>query len=249
MTERSTTAETSVGRALRVIEAVAEAGDGVAAKALARRLGFSLPTTYRLLATLVEEGYLVRLRELRGYGLGYRIGALAHRLADQVAVPWAVRSVLHEVHRAGVGAAYYAVLRGDRVVVAHLDDCPEHPGSPRLRTGEPIPARDTAAGRVLLAGLDRRRCAALDPAGLTPELVCELRRVHEFGVAVVTDEQLPGWSGVAAPVRTGGTVTGALAMSVRRGELNVRRAALEWAVREAAGRAGTALADVGRTAS
>jgi len=78
---------------------VAEAGDGVTTKSIARRLGLTLPTTYRLLATLVDEGYLVRLHEPRGYGLGYRLGELARRLSNQLAMPWPVQGILHEVHR------------------------------------------------------------------------------------------------------------------------------------------------------
>lgn len=43
----------SVRRALRVLEAVAAGGDGITAKAVARRAGLPLPTTYRLLNTLL----------------------------------------------------------------------------------------------------------------------------------------------------------------------------------------------------
>jgi IclR family transcriptional regulator, acetate operon repressor len=238
--------ETSVGRALRVVEAVAEAGDGVTAKVIARRLGFSLPTTYRLLSTLVEDGYLVRLPDLRGYGLGYRIGALAQRLVEQVAAPWPVRDVLHELHGAVSGAAHYAVVRGDRVVLAELDSCPRHPAPPGLHVGDPLPACHTAAGRVLLAGLDRRRLAAVlaGPGAQAPDsgaLARELEQVRELGVAVVPDGRARGQAGVAAGVRVGTRVTGAVAVWLPYAELLSRRGAVERAVRAAAARAATAL--------
>ncbi|HEY2192547.1 MAG TPA: helix-turn-helix domain-containing protein [Actinomycetospora sp.] len=60
----------SVHRALRVLEVVADAGDGITAKAVARRLDYNLSTTYHLLSSLVEDGYLVRLEPARGFGLG-----------------------------------------------------------------------------------------------------------------------------------------------------------------------------------
>lgn len=253
MPARAPVAETSVGRALRVVETIARSGDGVTAKAIARRLGFTLPTTYRLLATLVDEGYLVRLPELRGYGLGYRIGELARRLADQLAVPWPIRMILHDVHQEAAGATYYAVLRGDQVVVAHSDDCPVHPSPEPLRVGDPTAAHAAAAGKVLLAALDRRRLAGVlvDPLpALTARTMVdrrgldrELRRVREAGVAIEVDELLPGLAEVAAPVRgPDGTVTGALGVSVSCAEFAGRRAALESAVRDGASRAAEALA-------
>ncbi|HEX4248343.1 MAG TPA: IclR family transcriptional regulator [Pseudonocardia sp.] len=253
-TRAALAAETSIWRALRVVEVVAEVGDGVTPKAIARRLNFTLPTTYRLLATLVEEGYLVRLPEPRGYGLGYRIGELARRLVDQVAAPASVRAVLHELHRSAGGAAYYAVPRGTDVVVAHLDECPAHHAPCLLRVGEPVAAHASAAGKVLLAALDRRRLGTLlaDPLPrLTPRTVLdraaldrELERTREVGVAVELGELVLGRAGVAAPVRgPDGTVAGAIGVSVRGTDFAPRRAGLERAVREAAARATGALAE------
>ena len=253
MTGRPAAGETSVSRALRVVEVVAEAGDGVTPKSIARRLGYTLPTTYRLLATLVEEGYLVRLNGLRGYGLGYRLGELARSLADQVAPPWAVREILHDVHRRAEGAAHYLVFRDDTAVVAHLDDCPAHPAPPALRVGEPVAAHAAAAGKVLLAELDRRRppgtqahrlsrCTArtlVDPAGLARELA----RVRERGVAVEVDELRVGVAGVAVPVYgPDGAPAGALGVSVATADFAPRRPGLEHVARDGARRMAVALA-------
>jgi len=254
MVARPPVADTSVGRALRVVEVVAEAGDGVTTKSIARRLGLTLPTTYRLLATLVDEGYLVRLHEPRGYGLGYRLGELARRLSDQLAMPWPVRGILHEVHRSAEGAAYYAVFRDNLVVVAHVDDCPSHPAPAVLRIGQPVPAHAVAAGKVLLAGADRRRLAELLVEPLRPltgktvvdtaGLVRELERVREAGVAVELGELLPGRAGLAAPVRgNGGQVIGALGISVTGSDFAPRRAGLERVVRDGAARVAHALAE------
>lgn len=60
----------SAQRALRVLEVVAAADGPVTAKAVARRAGFKLGTTYHLLNTLAHEGYLVR----GGHGHGFRLG-------------------------------------------------------------------------------------------------------------------------------------------------------------------------------
>src|ERR687897_587029 len=77
----------SVHRALQVLEVVAAAGDGISAKAVARRLEYKLSTTYHLLESLVADGYLVRLEASRGFGLGPKLPALHDRLVAQLPVP------------------------------------------------------------------------------------------------------------------------------------------------------------------
>ncbi len=246
---------TSITRALRVMEAVAAAGDGVTAKAIARRLACPLPTVYRALGTLVEEGYLVRLHESRGYGLGYRVGELHRSLADQLRPASPVRTLLHEVHTALGAASHLLVFRDVDVVVAAVDDCADHPRPDRLDVGEPVPAHAIAAGKVLLAALRPARVSELlahagasrftsrtvtDRRGLDRELL----RVRSAGVAVEVEEYRPGVAAVAAPVTgPGGAVRAALGVSVSRAEFAARRWELEVAVRAAAARVARAEGD------
>lgn len=229
---------TSTTRALRVVEAVAVAGDGVTAKAIARRLGIPLPSVYRAIGTLVDEGYLVRLHEVRGYGLGYRVAQLHRRLTEQVRPPAVVRQVLHDVHTSVGAASYLAVLRDLEVVVAHVDDCTEHPRPAPLRVGEPVP-HASAAGKVVFAEL--RPCSLAELAArcgvLGPDDV-ELTRIRADGAAVEAHEYQPGTAGVAAAVHDpDGAVRGALGVTVPHAELVGRRGELAQAVRAAAVRA------------
>lgn len=251
----------SVLRALRVIEAVAAAGDGVTAKAIARRLGCPLPTAYRALGTLVEEGYLVRLHAVRGYGLGYRVAELHRSLTDQVRPPAAVRAVLADLHSAVAAAACLAVLRDVDVVVAGIDRCADHPGAADLRVGEPTPAHATALGKAVLAALPpvaledvlaQRGLEALTPRTVADRrsLDRELLRVRTAGAAVEVEEFHRGVAGIAVAVRgPGGAPAGAIGVSVTRADFGARRWELEHAVREAADRATRALAHPGTAAS
>ncbi|MFC4944877.1 IclR family transcriptional regulator [Pseudonocardia sp. GCM10023141] len=243
------TTGSSITRALRVVEAVAAAGDGVTAKAIARRLSCPLPTVYRALGTLLEEGYLVRLPGVRGYGLGYRVAELHRSLTDQVRPAPAVRALLHEIH-SGVGAgAYLTVFRAAEIVVAHVDSCADHPSPEAMRAGEPTAAHATAAGKVMLAWLRPTHLAALlDRAGLpglAPQTVPdrraldrELMRIRSDGAAVEVDEYVRGVAGVAAPVYgAGGEVSGAIGVTLSCADFTARRWELERVVREAADRA------------
>jgi IclR family transcriptional regulator, acetate operon repressor len=242
------TTGSSITRALRVVEAVAAAGDGVTAKAIARRLGAPLPTVYRALGTLVEEGYLVRLHDVRGYGLGYRVAELHRGLTEQVRPPAPVRAVLHEVHATTGAAAYLAVFRDVDVVVAHIDDCTDHPRPAPMRVGEPTEPHAIAAGKVMLADMRPGRLAELigrrGMPRLAPQTVGdrraldrELMRIRSDGAAVEVEEYQLGVAGVAAPVRgPGGEVTAALGVSVTRADFADRRWELERVVRHAAAR-------------
>ncbi|MEQ3551293.1 IclR family transcriptional regulator C-terminal domain-containing protein [Pseudonocardia nematodicida] len=233
-------------RALRVLEAVSDAGDGVTAKALARRLELPLPTTYRMLGTLVEEGYLVRLHAARGYGLGYRVVDLYRGMTDPITPPAPARELLAELHVRVGAAAVLAVLRSDDVVVAHTDTCAAHPG-PDEAVGEPLPAHATAPGKALLAGLDAGRLAGVLGVGtgalhpLTPHTLTDRRlldrdllRVRSAGVAVEVEEHARGRAGLAVAV-PGGERASALAVVVSRADFAERRWELERAVRETAG--------------
>jgi IclR family acetate operon transcriptional repressor len=252
------TTGTSITRALRVVEAVAAAGDGVTAKAIARRLGVPLPSVYRALGTLVEEGYLVRLHDVRGYGLGYRVSELHRSLTDQVRPPAPVRAVMHDLHTMVGAAAYLAVFRDVEIVVAYVDDCADHPRPDPMRVGEPTAPHATAAGKVMLADLRPGRLAELIGRTGMPRLGPltvgdrrtldrELMRIRSDGAAVEVEEYQAGVAGIAAPVHgPGGDVTGALGVSVSRAEFAARRWELERVVRQAAVRAAAVTADADR---
>jgi len=225
---------TSITRALRVVEAVAAAGDGVTAKVIARRVGIPLPSVYRVVGTLVDEGYLVRLNGARGYGLGYRVAQLHRSLAEQMRPSALVQRVLHDVHTTVGAASYLAVLRDLDVVVAHVDDCARHPRPHLMRVGEPLAPCTTAAGQAVLADLRRGPLAEL-VARSGPVDDAVLTRIRTDGTAVEPHEYQPGTAGIAAAVHDrDGVVGGALGVTVPRAELTARRSELVRAVREAA---------------
>lgn len=236
----------SVQRALRVLEAVASAGDGVTAKAVARRCGFKLSTTYHLLGTLVHEGYLVRLPNARGYGLGYQVAGLHQRLHEQLLPSPGVADALRHAHRVGGTAVYFSVLRDAHLVVADVVDSPHAPRVRPLDVGFHEAAHATAFGKVLLAFLpaDRRR-DHLAGAGLRrltgrtitrlADLEEQLARVRATGVADEIEEFRPDLACVAAPVRDDrGTVVGAVAASAPAPYFSTHRDRMIEAVRQGA---------------
>ncbi len=244
----------SARRALRVLEIVASEGDGVSAKAVARRAGFTLSTTYHLLNTLVHDGYLVRLGHGRGFGLGYKMGTLYQRLCEELDVDDVVREELGLLHRQARAAAYYTVLRDTDVVVAAVADSARYPRAHPLDFGFHEAAHATAFGKVLLSTLTpKQRRDYLAGAGMPrltertrvrlADLSRELDEVRISGLARDIEEFQPELACVSAPVRgPDNRVRGAVAFSVPVTEYAARRSQLEHFVSEGATRIARVLA-------
>jgi IclR family transcriptional regulator, acetate operon repressor len=252
----------SVHRALQVLEVVAAAGDGISAKAVARRLEYNLSTTYHLLESLVADGYLVRLEASRGFGLGPKLPALHDRLVAQLPVPRGLGAILRDVHATAGAGALYAAFRDDDVVVVAHDDCADHP-VPVISTWRGA-LHATAIGKLLLAEADDvARRAVLDRDGLPAHayrtmtdrsaLDRELLGVRRRDLAVDRGEFRERLACMAAPVRVPGAagpaLVGAVAVAVPvvpaggPGSLGDRRPRLERAVRDGARRLARALCD------
>lgn len=215
----------SVSRALKVLEIVAAAGDGIPAKAVARRAGLKLSTTYHLLHTLVHEGYLVRLEQARGYGLGYKVSGLHHALRRELVGSNWVSSALAAAHQASKAPMYLGVLRADRLVVAEIVDSPQAPRATAVDVGFDQAAHASAYGKVLLAHLsDAARREYLASAGMPRltsntitrlgDLESQLANIRATGMASDDEEFQRNLACVAAPVRsTTGDVVATVAAS------------------------------------
>jgi DNA-binding IclR family transcriptional regulator len=244
----------SVERALRVLDHVAAAPGPVSAKDVARTLGLTVPTTYHLLTTLVNSGYLVHLPEERAYALGHRVDDLARALHRQIAVPPEVERVATVIHQQAGAAAYFATLRDAEMIVAHVADCARHPRIRLLDVGFHEAPHATAFGKLMLATLDPDVAEQVLDATGTPSITAgtvtdrgllrrQLGQVRRTGLAVEVDEFQAELSCMAAPVTDAvGRFVGAVAVSMPTAELRERRWEVERAVRMGAVRATRAVA-------
>jgi DNA-binding IclR family transcriptional regulator len=235
-----------------VLDHVAEAPGPLAAKDIARDLDLTLPTTYHLLATLVQGGYVVHLVVEHAYALGHRVDDLARALRRQIAVPAEVERIAAVCHEEARAAAYYAALRDGEMVVAYVADCPHHPRMRLLDVGFHRAPHATAFGKLMLATLDpvsradlleRIGTPPVTPWTVTDRLVLyrQLEQVRATGLAIETDEVQAELGCMAAPVTDAvGRLVGAVAVSMPTSQLLGRRREVERAVRTAAVRASRA---------
>ena len=211
----------SARRAFRIIDRVSHGGKGLEAKTLARVLGISPSTCYQMLGVLIDEGYLRRLPEHAGYGLGTRLERLYER-SRTTGVGAAIDPVLADLaHRAECSAYFGVLTEEDDVVIAGVHAPPRD--APRgLPPGLRAPAHALALGKVQIAAggvtsidhyIERHRLDGLTPRTITDPVALEadLKRTHARGYATEMEEFAKGLFCLAVPVRSGG---GALAGAI-----------------------------------
>ncbi|MET9346109.1 IclR family transcriptional regulator [Streptomyces termitum] len=144
----------SVERALDLLDAVADAGRPVGAKALARELGCALSTVYHLAGPLLARGHLVRTAG--GYAPGPRVPALHRAHLRHHGLGASTGELLGLLRRATGAEAYHTAYRDGLITVvdttAPVTDT-AHPFAP----GPEDRAHATAHGKALLAALPRAR--------------------------------------------------------------------------------------------
>jgi DNA-binding IclR family transcriptional regulator len=142
----------AIHSAFVVLEEVARSGPGVTAREVSDVLGIPRATTYRLLNLLVQEEYLVRLPDLRGFALGRKVSRLAAAIEAELVLSRAAREVLGRARtrfRGGVSLVGYG---GDRIQLVDVD--PDHPLSDPLRIQNELAV--SGFGRLLLSERQRR---------------------------------------------------------------------------------------------
>lgn len=213
----------AVDRALVVLEALADAPEGLTVSDLSARLRTNKGLTHRILSSLVAGGYVVKDERTHRYRLTMRLIGLAFRHLRILDVYDVILPILrHLAREAGELAELNWVEQGRLVTVAKAD-------SPRqIRVvsylGEEQILHATAAGKVWLASLAEEEALRLVLAQgmeqLTPHtitsvaaLTAELERVRTQGYATSVQESSPYVIAVAAPVRAkseGGGVVGSV---------------------------------------
>ncbi|WP_037568621.1 IclR family transcriptional regulator [Phaeacidiphilus oryzae] len=203
----------AAAQVLAILRYLARQAAPVPAAAISRDVGLPRSTTYHLLNTLAEDGFVVHLPEERRYGLGVSAFELGSGYARQAPFQRLARGPLTRlVDRTGHNA-HLTVLHGREVLYVIEERAP---GRPSLVTevGVRLPAHLPASGRAMLALLPGPQLRALYPhpsafvarteaagprslTALRGDLVATRRR----GYALEEGEVTLGFSSVAAAAR------------------------------------------------
>jgi DNA-binding IclR family transcriptional regulator len=198
MSERGSTGSRTLSRGLSVLQRLADSPEGATVAQLATATDLDRAVLYRLLQTLVDEGFVVRDPDTRKFHLGatmIELGIRATRAlrVRRLALP-GMRALMEQAREAVCMAIRD---RGDAVVVDRVE-----PRGLSVRVGYHVGTRHSlqvgAHGHALLAFLDDTERAA--SGTLAPPLQAELDSVRGRGFATSVDELERGAAGVAAPV-------------------------------------------------
>jgi len=211
----------SLARALDLLEIVQRAGGHLPIGEIAAGSGIPLPTTHRLLATLVAHGYMRRLPNRR-YALGFKLVPLGSTAASLVGL--SAEAVLRELVDELGESANLAVLSGKSA--EYVAQAPStHSMRMFTEVGRTVDLHCTGVGKAMLALLPAEKLEAylssselpprtahtiVDPLRLR-DAIAEVRRVgyaldeqeQELGVrciAVATATPAPMAVSISGPV-------------------------------------------------
>lgn len=250
----------SVRKAITLLRATAEDRDANVSS-LARTAGLPRATALRMIQTLEQEGFLLRVPGDDRVLLGPELVRLARGTDEQLLLREVSRPVVADLVATVRETVTLSVLAAD----GGLDLVSQVDAPAQLRpqswVGQRFPLHASASGKVLLATYDDERLARfLDaplarftPATITDagELRAELGHVRERGYAVSRDEEEEGLSGLSSGIHgPRDELVGVLSLggpTQRLDRRRVRRAAEH--VRRAAGEVGAVLRRGARPAS
>lgn len=213
----------SVDRAMRLLEAIAEAGGETTLTELSQRTRLNISTCHHLLSTLVHRGYVAKVPVRRSYALGARILYLSNACL-QVDLPARAAPFIERINEKTGETVHLAVLQGDAMMkIAKRES--RHPVRVDTGTlGKSDAPHATASGKAMLAWLpedDMRRVLSHGLTRFTPKTIVEwpnlieaLRHVRRNGYAMDDEEYQPGVICIGAAIRDhNGAVVGAISAS------------------------------------
>ncbi|MEM6620024.1 MAG: IclR family transcriptional regulator [Pseudomonadota bacterium] len=244
----------TVGKALDVLDLVADAGRPLRFSEILARSDQPKATLYRLLRTLTSQRMLAQDAETGSYGPGLRLVRLAHAAWRQASLAPLARPFLDDL-AAQVGETVH-LAQMDAGQVLYVDKRrARDPVEMFSSAGKIGPGYCTGVGKAIMAHMtdaDRDRALAHQaffahtPATLTTAeaLRAELRAVARDGVAYDRQEHEPGIICIAAPILAGARVIGAVSVTstTERHSLDTL-AALKTTLTGTAGRIGAAAVD------
>jgi DNA-binding IclR family transcriptional regulator len=220
---RVATGESSLARAVRILESFTVDAPQLTVTEIARRSGLHVATASRIVGQLVEHGLLSRGPD-RVLRVGLRLWELASRAAPTRSLRDAAMPYLEDLHAVVGHHAQLAVLDGEDVIFLERLSARDAVINYSRIAGR-LPLHISSSGVVLLAHASadlQERVLARPLEGRTPATITEpdrlaatLEQIRRQGYALLPGHVHPDATGIAVPVRNGlGEVVAALSVIV-----------------------------------
>lgn len=195
----------SVQRILAVFESFSQSRNTLTLQEISDRIELPKSTTFRIVRSLEQAGYLVRLEDQK-YCLSFRFTRLAGLVNSTLGIREIARPILVEIaEKTEETVAIHTVMGNNRVCI----DSQASSASPLrsvIRPGEQLPLQAGSASKVLMAYMAKNVLASLLPAVARitkrkqKDLLAELGTVRTQGYSVSHGERLLGLSAISAPI-------------------------------------------------
>jgi DNA-binding IclR family transcriptional regulator len=200
----------SVQKAVTLLRATAASTDGTSVSALARAAGLPRATALRLIQTLEQEGFLLRVPQADRVLLGPELVRLARQVDMGTLLREVARGRLSELSEAVRETVTLSVVASDGGLdLVYQVAGPQHL-VPRSWVGQRFPMHASSSGKLLLSTYDQQRLERFlrDPLpALTPHTITtrralreELERDRARGYASTVDELEEGLAGVSVGI-------------------------------------------------
>ena len=177
---------------------------------ISKETGFSKATTYRLVRILINNGFMEKDINNRGYRLGIRLLQMGHIVLHQKRLPDIAQPFMEELRDNTQESVSLDVIEGHEVFILR-SVAGMHPMRMNRREGSTMPFHTGSPSKVLMAFLSSEEQDKIIQKGLKKytensitdpiELKRELALIRERGYATSDQELQFGARSVAAPIR------------------------------------------------
>jgi IclR family acetate operon transcriptional repressor len=188
--------------------AVAENGCGISE--LSHELEMAKSTTFNILMSLAELGYIYRTDVDNKFHLSLKLFSLGSAVVERMDLRKVAASILQDLVDATGETANLGTIQGDEAVYIDCLSGP-HPVTVNTWPGKRLALHTTALGKALLAWLPQEEAKSIlstsdihafptDLAASMDRLFAELADVRSQQYAVDNEEDAPGMRCVGAPI-------------------------------------------------
>jgi DNA-binding IclR family transcriptional regulator len=213
----------SLGRAVELLEAVAERPSGSSASELARAVGLPRSTVTRTLRTLSDSGLVEERPDGDGWVIGHALVRLARSADPHARLVEAARPALAVLRDRTGESTLLAVPHGRPGIEILVQLDPNRHVGVADWVGVDVPLHASSAGKLVLAELDEAELEAwlgTPRASFTARTIAdadavrtELARVRRQGWAELVDELEDGLTSISVPVGSHGRLVGIVGLS------------------------------------
>lgn len=195
----------SLAKGLRVLEAFSSGAEEMTLSEIASAAGLDAGTTFRMVNTLVNAGYVVRIPDSTRFRLSLKVLDLGFNAIAHTDLRALVRPLLHSLVDQVNEAASFAVLEGGDVLYIERVRAGFTRLGADIRIGTTIYAPITSIGRTILAFLpdnQLERALAAAPRHPTPAVQAPDRPTLDAMLAAIrNDGYLVGESSITKDLR------------------------------------------------